>query len=42
MERLWLMGSQTYCVNQQQASRLLQSLRESNAELAAHLQVSDI
>ena len=30
---------QTYCVNQQQASKLLQSLRQSNANLASHLQV---
>jgi len=29
---------QTYCVNQQQASRLLQSLRQVTPELAAHLQ----
>ena len=30
---------QTYCMNQQQASRLLQSLRQSDPELSAHLQV---
>lgn len=30
---------QTYCVNQQQAIKLLQSLRESNPTLQSHLLV---
>lgn len=31
---------QEYCVNQSTAIKVLQSLRESNPELASHLQVS--
>lgn len=34
------MNPKAYCVNQQQAIKLLQSQREANPALAAHLQVS--